>query len=111
MSNFLINSDFNNQKILIDEVIVAAAWEDTLVIDHGLGYIPVAKVWYEAVPGQWFPSSTRQYTDGFSGGGSGVYVEKQCVFMLSTTQCIVEVRDLGSSGLPTNVHVRIYLDD
>lgn len=111
MSNFLINSDFNNQKILIDEVIVAAAGGDTLAINHDLGYIPVAKVWYEAVPGQWFPSSTRQYMDGFSGGGSGVFVAKQCVFMLSTTQCIIEVRDLGSSGLPTNVHVRIYLDD
>lgn len=110
MSDFLLNTDYNNQKILANGFVTlnigSPNFGDTFTLAHNLGYIPAARVWYEPKPGQWMPLSVRQYTQGTPFD----YYEITGQFYLTTTDLVVNIRNAGIAST-VRVWLRVYLDD
>ncbi len=107
---FLFNTDLNNQKVFYDETVTlnigSPTFSASFTVDHNLGYLPAARVWYEPIAGKWYPLSTRQYNDGADFTFLGPIGE----FFITTSQLTVNIRNTGSD--PTvQVRIRIYLDD
>lgn len=110
-SDFLLSTDLNNRKILYDNTVPvfvgSPVFSGSFTYDHDLGYIPSFSVWYEPIPGRWYPLSTRLYNDA----SSGFYVEIVGEARVNTSQIVVDLRNLGISYSNCNVRLRVYLDD
>lgn len=110
MDNFLINTDYNNQKILLNTSqtlnVGSPSFVGTYNYNHQLGYIPVVRVWYEPLPGQWYPLTTRQMQNA----SPLSYLELTGTFWVDTTSLEVEIRNFGVAAT-CNIWVRVYFDD
>lgn len=108
MDSFLINTDYNNQKIMLNaQEYVDFSVSYTWSYNHGLGYIPVVRVWYEPEPGRWRPISTRQMQNAspFS------YLALTGTFSVDTSVLEVELRDSDGFSAGCNIWVRVYYDN
>lgn len=112
MDDFLINTDYNNQKILFESMQTLTMTIGNPVAffnyTHGLGYVPVVRVWYEPEPGKWRPISTRQMQNY----SPFEYISLVGTFSVDTETLQVEVRYLDMTfPISCRILVRVYLDD
>ena len=109
MDDFLINTDYNNQKIMLNTsyAVDTSSGTGLYVFSHDLGYIPVVRVWYEPTAGQWRPLSTRQMPNSspFS------YLALTGTYSITTSTLEVEIRDSDNITPSCNIWVRVYYDD
>lgn len=111
--NALFSTRYNLQKIYMEGTttvnipILAPATVYNLV-DHDLGYIPTARVFYIPVTGQLWPISPHQYSS--AGGGSGTTISRFGSPVLTSTSLGVRIRNTGAAADIT-FYWRIYLDE
>jgi hypothetical protein len=114
-TGFIFTTKHNLPKIYLDAAQTVSAPSSpatpttVLTVNHDLGYVPTARVWYEPVSGQIWPLSPNQYDN--SDGGPGTTLTLYGRFYVTSTTLVVEM--FNSSGGPLNVpiHTRIYCDE
>ena len=110
--DFLLSSDYNYQKILINQqdsmslVDVSSTVIETKTYYHGLGRIPGGWVWCEEQPGNWYPLTNVQVFDGSSLTGNN-YVGG---FYFTDNELVVEMVNFSFAPATVNIWVRVYLD-
>lgn len=97
-----IASNYNVVTFSYDPVTV-------LLYTHNLGYIPRARVWYEAVSGQIWPLSLDQMDNSDGGPGSILYTVGSAY--LTTTGLYVKMTNNSGSAADFKFYYRIYLDE
>lgn len=97
-----IASNFNISTFSYDPVTV-------LLATHGLGYIPRARVWYEAISGQVWPLSLDQMDNSDGGPGSILYTVGSAY--LTTTGLYVRMTNNSGSAADFKFYWKIYLDE
>ena len=110
-SKFLVSTDQNIQKQYINIPLTVSIPGDYLYhdypVDHNLGYIPSAHVWYSPVNGRWYPLSYVQMINQ----GSGDDLTELGAYTLSPTQLTVSLVTFSGSTKNVPIIVRIYLDN
>ena len=109
-------SDFNYQKLhpttgtQTVEVVNPGTfeYEESITINHALGYVPQVKVWYEPTSGNLVPAVGR-----FEWGGASWRSDFTCEYTIDTNDVIITVIDGSPTARTTNipVHYRIYYDE
>lgn len=108
-SDFILNTDNNIQKAYInvqETYTVPGSYSyNDYTIDHNLGYIPSARVWYKPVAGRWYPLALNQMSEDTSD-----FLEYTGAFSLSTTQLTISLVNLSGSDADIDIQARIYID-
>lgn len=110
-SDFIFNSDWNYQKIKQDvvETVTAPPTSTTateFTYPHDLGYIPSARVWYEADTGKWYPLSLVQLADS----SAAYLLTITGYFYLTASALVIGIHNSGGSDVAVNLRARIYYD-
>ena len=107
-------SNFNYQKIAFEGSATQSIPNnspnfETITIDHNLGYIPSAKVWYDPALGRRMPLSLQQYQDdGFAVNYTNLTTGRA---YLTTTQLVIQFTNASGSSKNVTYWYRIYYDD
>lgn len=89
-----------------------AAWfnyTSSLTISHGLGYVPMVRVYYEpdASNGKVYPATGRR----LAGFGPGLtYGDVMCLWEVDSTNLTIYLESVSSKTGTRNVYWVIYLD-
>lgn len=111
MTNLLLDTDSNIQKQVLnsqDTVTVPGTFTYTdFTYTHDLGYIPSARVWYEAEANKWYPLTLLQLQESTGGDALDIVGD----FYLTTTTLVVRLVNLSGGDIDVDIIVRIYADD
>jgi len=108
-SDFLFNSDWNYQKILVNQSltqVVTSGSSATYTYTHNLGKITSARVWVEGKTGKWFPAANITLQDHFTFGA-----DYTATYGLTMNTLKVTLYNSSASNSSVNFRIRIYLDD
>lgn len=108
MSNFILNTDVNYQKIVGDysSTIATSDASATYTVTHNLGYIPSARAWYQPIADRWYVLTNNQLSNGFSDFlNSAGYLE------LTTTTATINLTNYSGGAISVPVKLRLYLDE
>lgn len=104
-NNFYFDSRKNYEKVYKQDILTLSGVSGTLSYIHGLGYPPNAKVYYEAFPGQIWPSI---------GGGENFFLYdpvNQYVCETTMTSSTLNINLQGGVGsVSSRAWYRVYLD-
>jgi len=106
VSNFYFDSRKNYQKIYKQDTLPLNSSSGTLSYIHGLGYTPNAKVFFESISGQVWPSIAGGTNNYFLYDPSSQY---ECEATI-TTSILNMVLQGGAGSVSTRVWYRVYLD-
>lgn len=108
VSNFLINSEYNNQKIFINNIITFTSLYPFTDLEyaHGLGFKPVVRVWIESSQGEWYPLASVQVFDGISFD----MIEFIGFVGVDNDNIYIRIQNESGSSATKRIFIRAYLD-